>query len=96
MEEILQGEMEEFRRKEKGKKIYHVLEFRPEVKVDKLSSASLYRDESKTVYQTPTGYPVQNFSWIRALSSFHRSAAFNTSGNTMSLLDRGWQFELGR
>ena len=95
MEEILQGEMEEFRRKEKGKK-NPVLEFRPEVKVDELSAASLYRDESKTVYQTPTGYPVQNFSWIRALSSFHRSAAFNTSGNTLSLLDRGWQFELGR
>ena len=87
--------MEEFRRKEKGKK-NPVLEFRPEVKVNELSAASLYRDESKTVYQTPTGYPVQNFSWIRALSSFHRSAAFNTSGNTLSLLDRGWQFELGR
>lgn len=89
--------MEEFRRKEKEKKKkIHVLEFRPEVKADELSAASLYHDESKTVYQTPTGYPVQNFSWIRALSSFHRSAAFNTSGNTMSLLDRGWQFELGR
>lgn len=94
MEEILQGEMEEFRRK--GKKKNPVLEFRPEVKVDELSAASLYRDESKTVHQTPTGYPVQNFSWIRALSSFHHNAAFNTSGNTLSLLDRGWQFELGR
>lgn len=73
-----------------------MLEFGPEVKVDELSAASLYRDESKTVYKTPMGYPVQNFSWIRALSSFHHSAAFNTSGNTMSLLDRGWQFELGR
>lgn len=68
----------------------------PGVKVDELSAATLYPDESKTVYITPPGYPVQDFSWIRALSSFHRGAAFNTSGNTVSLLDRGWQFKLGR
>lgn len=68
-----------------------MLEFQPGVKADELSAASLYCDESKTVHKLP----VQNFSWIGALSSFHRSAAFKTSGNTMSLLDRGWQFELG-
>lgn len=73
-----------------------VLESSPEVKVDELSAASLYRDEPKTVYNPPPGYPVQNFSWIGALSSFHRRAAFNTSGNAESLLDRGWQRELGR
>lgn len=81
---------------EDRKKESRVLEFGPEVKVEELSAASLYRGESKTVYKTPMGYPVQSFSWIRALSSFHRSAAFNTSANTMSLLDRGWQFELRR
>ena len=77
-----------------GKKA--VLQSSPEVKVGELSAASLYRDEPETVYKPPPGYPVQNFSWMGALSSFHRRAAFHTSGNTESLLDRGWQFELGR